>query len=244
MTAGSTLYQVTCVRSTAECADGHYRSFASGRFSWKMNGNMTSDIRSGFVAGTPVHTSSGLVPIEKVKTGDMVLSRREMTDEVIFRPVVKTLRREGMTIVAASFVVNAEGSTSYMLYPASGTCLLDLDKGWCRVDELATGTRFPLVDGRTAIALSRMPVYRTKQPEVGWYQKSEFNDQVGFTRGFRSGPVEVRASVPRDDDIFFSEAPRFPATVYDLELEEARSYFVGGPGVLAHVGNRTQLQLA
>lgn len=32
---------------------------------------------SGFVAGTLVHTDKGLVPIEKIKVGDMVLSKHE-----------------------------------------------------------------------------------------------------------------------------------------------------------------------
>lgn len=32
---------------------------------------------SGFVAGTLVHTDKGLVPIEQIKVGDMVLSKHQ-----------------------------------------------------------------------------------------------------------------------------------------------------------------------
>jgi hypothetical protein len=35
----------------------------------------------GFCAGTLVHTDKGLVPIEQIKVGDMVLSRPEDGDE-------------------------------------------------------------------------------------------------------------------------------------------------------------------
>ena len=41
-----------------------------------------------FVAGTPVHTKEGLVPIEKLRVGDWVLSQPEMKGELTYRQVV------------------------------------------------------------------------------------------------------------------------------------------------------------
>ena len=35
------------------------------------------DKNSGFVAGTLVHTDQGLVPIQDIKVGDLVLSKHE-----------------------------------------------------------------------------------------------------------------------------------------------------------------------
>jgi hypothetical protein len=40
-----------------------------------------------FVAGTPVHTASGWVPIEELQVGDLVLSRDEDTGEEALRPI-------------------------------------------------------------------------------------------------------------------------------------------------------------
>ena len=37
----------------------------------------------GFVAGTLVHTDKGLVPIEQIKVGDMVLSKHENGEEAV-----------------------------------------------------------------------------------------------------------------------------------------------------------------
>jgi len=43
-----------------------------------------------FVAGTPVHTIEGLMPIEEVCAGDLVLSRNERTGSMGYKPVVQT----------------------------------------------------------------------------------------------------------------------------------------------------------
>ena len=46
----------------------------------------------GFVAGTLVHTDKGLVPIEQIKVGDIVLSKPESGEgELAYKPVVNTL---------------------------------------------------------------------------------------------------------------------------------------------------------
>lgn len=39
----------------------------------------TQSLNRGFVAGTLVHTDKGLVPIQNIKVGDMVLSSPEQS---------------------------------------------------------------------------------------------------------------------------------------------------------------------
>ncbi len=49
----------------------------------------------GFVAGTLVHTDKGLVPIEQIKVGDMVLSKHESGQgEQAYKRVVRTFKSE------------------------------------------------------------------------------------------------------------------------------------------------------
>lgn len=49
------------------------------------------DNNGGFAAGTLVHTDKGLVPIQDIKIGDMVLSKPEDGDgEAEFKPVINT----------------------------------------------------------------------------------------------------------------------------------------------------------
>jgi len=62
--------------------------------------------RGGFVAGTLVHTDKGLVPIEQIKVGDMVLSKHESGEvEHAFKRVLSTFKSvEKKKIYAISFV--------------------------------------------------------------------------------------------------------------------------------------------
>ena len=49
--------------------------------------------KSGFVAGTLVHTDKGLVPIEQLKVGDMVLSKHESGEgEQAYKPVIRAFK--------------------------------------------------------------------------------------------------------------------------------------------------------
>ncbi|MDG3003400.1 polymorphic toxin-type HINT domain-containing protein [Paludisphaera mucosa] len=51
---------------------------------------LTVQTGSCFVAGTPVHTMAGLVPIEAVRVGDLVLSQDVRTGAVTYKPVLVT----------------------------------------------------------------------------------------------------------------------------------------------------------
>ena len=53
----------------------------------------------GFPAGTRVHTDKGLVPIQEVKVGDMVLSKPESGEgKLCYKPVVRTVSYEDKEI--------------------------------------------------------------------------------------------------------------------------------------------------
>lgn len=54
---------------------------------------------SGFIVGTLVHTDKGLVPIEQIKVGDMVLSQLEQTGEKTYKRVVNTFAFEGKEVL-------------------------------------------------------------------------------------------------------------------------------------------------
>ena len=45
-----------------------------------------------FVAGTPVHTSDGLKPIEEIKVGDLVAARSDVDGHTSWKPVLSLIR--------------------------------------------------------------------------------------------------------------------------------------------------------
>lgn len=62
---------------------------------------------SGFVAGTLVHTDKGLVPIQDIKVGDMVLSQSEWRGEESYKPVITTFRsHEEKEVYALRYIDN------------------------------------------------------------------------------------------------------------------------------------------
>jgi hypothetical protein len=84
------------------------------------------------VAGTPVWTASGLVAVEKIKVGDMVLSQNAESGELALKPVLRTtIRPRGQTV---KFTAGQEsfGSSGGHVFWVSGD-------GWKKASELRSG---------------------------------------------------------------------------------------------------------
>ena len=57
-----------------------------------------------FVAGTPVQTSHGLKPIEKIQVGDYVTARDEATGEVAWKPVLRVIRNGEKDVLRVQYI--------------------------------------------------------------------------------------------------------------------------------------------
>ncbi len=65
-----------------------------------------------FLGGTLIHTDKGLVPIEQIKVGDMVLSKDESGEgEQVYKPVVKTMQTENVPVVKLVLDIEIQGNT-------------------------------------------------------------------------------------------------------------------------------------
>ena len=62
-----------------------------------------------FVAGTKVLTDHGLIPIEKISVGDLVLSRNESTGEQSFKPVLQTVITHPDALYTVDFDPDGDG---------------------------------------------------------------------------------------------------------------------------------------
>lgn len=87
---------------------------------------------SCLVAGTPVKTDRGLVPIDQIRIGDRVLAKHVATGEIAYKPVVHTTVRKPVPVrkfvVAGSPVVASEGHHFWV----SGT-------GWSKTRDMKEG---------------------------------------------------------------------------------------------------------
>lgn len=65
-----------------------------------------------FVAGTPVHTARGLIPIERIQVGDTVLSRDSKTGEQGYKPVLETFITHPDALYHVTYVLASNAAES------------------------------------------------------------------------------------------------------------------------------------
>ena len=85
-----------------------------------------------FVAGTPVVTHRGRLPIEQIAVGDLVLSRSPITGVLSWKPVLRTTTRPPETTLRISIGDENVACTTGHLFWVSG-------KGWQKASELKPG---------------------------------------------------------------------------------------------------------
>lgn len=91
-----------------------------------------------FIAGTPIWTDRGPVPIEQIKVGDLVLSKCEHTGEQAYKRVTRTFKREKQIVYPLSYAVEAEDGKRYceMIFCTKEHPFWERDDGWMTCDEL------------------------------------------------------------------------------------------------------------
>lgn len=92
------------------------------------------------VAGTPIWTDRGEVPIDKIQVGDRVLSQDPRTGQLAFQPVLRTTVRAATNLMTAQFGSSEVTSTEGHTFWVSG-------KGWQKMRDIATGSPLHTVDG-------------------------------------------------------------------------------------------------
>lgn len=144
-----------------------------------------------FVAGTLVHTSDGLVPIERIRVGDLVLSKPESGEgEPSYQRVINRVKFEGKEVWYVGF--ERQGSTAAQFEEATGFVICtpnhpfwvadmedwaigtlgDYRNRWVRADRLNMGMVVQLADGQRANIVLGSRLLRTAKPNVGFMRYS------------------------------------------------------------------------
>jgi hypothetical protein len=177
----------------------------------------------GFVAGTLVHTDKGLVPLELLKVGDMVLSKPESGEgEVAYKRVLRTfVSAEKQKIMRMAYPkwrtgplserLSSQNLTGYYgyeyLYCTEDHAFWTQEYGWLPLKEInefgdedpctlinCHGEALTRLAGRNVIDI---PLYRTLIPDVA-AQVADFLDNVHYDSliDFRSGHPVILVNVP------------------------------------------------
>lgn len=197
----------------------------------------------GFAAGTLIHTQQGLCPIGQVRVGDWVLSQPEAKDgsTPAYKQVVNTFAFEDKEVFLVRCYRSEGGGTDQFIVTGNHPFWVK-GIGWTRADQLGVGCAIELEDGNEALTLCATQVYRTVQPGIGWVRGAwgfVANDGSGDQVDMRDGAITIGIQEAAnweflDDD--GSYAP-FHARVFNLEIDDFHTYYVGAEGIWVHSAN-------
>lgn len=219
----------------------------------------------GFVGGTLVHTREGLCPIEQVKVGDWVLSRPGNGEGTTgYKRVLHTFRFEGKEVYEMSYYTAADPMRAHVLvatgdppFWVKGIDQSLLERiaaqgeenpwkektGWNRLICIEGVELLELADGSVAFPMDPgpRPVQKTPNPEVGFVLANRKADD-GCLIDFRNGKVDFRDNVWARSIDPQGLVEEYLATVYNIEVEEDHTYFVGEPGIWVHDPSAFKMQ--
>ena len=127
-----------------------------------------------------------------------------------------------------------EPDTEYSLFATDNHPFWINETGWTRADEIERGNNLQLADERGAYVVSAHPVHRTSCPNICWSQSTERGDDgrlLDFSNDYLIvGDAQYVRSLMPDD----GADQYFRATVYNLEVDDFHTYYVGLRGVWVH----------
>ncbi len=203
-----------------------------------------------FAAGTLVHTKNGLKPIEQIKVGDLVLSKHESgKGERAYKRVTKTFVHSDRPVILLSVGgLRADGSWSdNRIVVTSEHPIWVQGKGWQPAGAVKTSGMKPteleiLVNDNPGV-FGNAPLFITNTSDVAWVPAYSKNFSSGGGRHFN---IHTRELDPKGRPFLFENvrsASRakpehlFKTTVYNIEVEDFHTYYVGDFGVWVHNKN-------
>ncbi len=189
-----------------------------------------------FVAGTLVHTDKGAMPIEKVRVGTRVLSQPEDGGEQDYRSVVNTVAHLDQRVMVVQVRVDGASELTTIIttpnHPFWVEEKLADNQHWMAAESLEPGLTVQLADAKKAHIHATGLVRRTQHADIA------------FAADHRSGKgivlnIEGKTVVPADewtlsDSKHLELGEPCLTPVYNFEVEEFHTYYVGEVRVWVH----------
>ncbi len=162
---------------------------------------------SCFAMGTLVHTDTGWQEIDRISVGNLVLSRSEITGEQAYRRVVSTHEHYDKEVYYVYYSTENGQKEVLTVTPEQSFWVRDI--GWMQVGQLLAGQMLEICD------------FDGRDPKR----------RPGGLEAVLAGRLSGGRWVAKVDNV--QKAPGLRA-VYNLEVEDFHTYFVGGLGVWVH----------
>jgi len=207
------------------------------------NGAVT--YRACFAAGTLVHTEQGLLPIEQVRVGTRVLSKPEHSVEPgkhdqAYRNVINTVATLDQRVHAVQVKVEG-GERLTTLFPTPNHPFWVEDvvvdgEHWLATEFLEQGMVLQLADGRKATVHANGLIRRTQNEVVGF--AADDKSGIGIVLDLSDRCIAVAsdalaAHLMRSGQTLKLGEP-YVVPVYNFEVEELHTYYVGESAVWVH----------
>lgn len=201
------------------------------------NGKPFED-RGCFAAGTLVHTKTGLVPIENLKVGDWVLAQPEMGGELTYKRVAKTFVFEDKEVYLLRY---ANADKVEQIVAGGNHPFWVKGKAWTALSEIDWDCKLILQDGTEVGVFCVQKIHKTNESNVGWVSSIYGIDPMDFSGDLvdLSGAEIVfgKEGVFNSSTLDSEPQAYLRRTVYNLEVEDFHTYYVGKCGVWVHNQN-------
>ena len=97
------------------------------------------------IAGTKILTDRGLMQVQQIRTGDLVLSKNETTGELAFKPVLQT------TIRPSSGLISVDVGNGEKIRCSGGHPFWVSGQGWTKARDLEPGMSLHTSEGFVSI---------------------------------------------------------------------------------------------
>ncbi|MES2946523.1 MAG: polymorphic toxin-type HINT domain-containing protein [Pseudomonadota bacterium] len=212
-----------------------------------------------FAAGTLLHTQGGLKPIEKIQVGDMVLSKHESGEgERAYKRVTKTFVHEDEVLVSLGYGEwdDDKGTVwgERLLVTPNHPIWVE-GKGWKEAGTMRSTlkpTKLETLEGSNVRSGYAFKLYSTTTPNIAWMLKTFTNSGLGYKGSLfdvtqnkqvmdEANPGCSKSAFWGDDRGLSGAKPGkehlYRARVYNLEVEDFHTYYVGKHGVWVHNKN-------
>lgn len=215
----------------------------------------------GVAAGTLVHTKEGLVPIEQIKVGNYVLSKPENGGEQAYKRVLQTFAHTPERVIQVEYQPDESRKIIHHITTTLDHLFWIEDLGWTVARELYRNwtreNKLGLCDGSQIKAYGTSSIYVSEHPGVGWLPSfMGATDDPGCLWDFINHKLVATNvfaidAIRHEDPIAYrpdssgeltlgeiqDQAVYLKLPVYNLEVEDFHTYYVGKHGVWVHNAN-------
>ena len=223
----------------------------------------TPEAQACFPEGTLVHTRDGLTPIEKIQIGDWVLSKPEDgTGEIGYKQVSQIFAHPPAMVVAVEYTFGERprawtplDTTRPFILTTLNHPIWTMGDGWLEAGDLDSmrgkESVLMLANEEKVRFVGKHAIFRTHRENIGWIS-SAFQDlhsrgaEWDFARHELSatdiespdGLEEYQYSIASPDRVVPDEV--FQVPVFNIEVADWHTYFVGLDGVWVHNKNESK----